>query len=158
MSKNDNNNNNLTELVKETQKTSRITAITGSLSALTTAITSGILIWKSLKRDKIDPAIRLIRQKGRIEKVKLRQEAEMTRELLTLEILEQEAKHEAKVKEFEVGLEKKEEQEILSGNLLNKLKNKGQEIFTKKTGDLKEKVDQLKDKIPHLSDEKKTNK
>lgn len=158
----ENNQKVFTELIKS----NRWNTIIGGISALIGATTSGILIWKTLKRSRINPKVRLIRQKGRIGEVELRhrdertqlklqqkaendkmvsrQEMEMARELLKLDIIEREVKHEAKLRGFEVSLEKKEEKEILSNNnLLNNWKKKGEDLMNKG----KEEVNKLKDKV-----------
>lgn len=147
------NNQDLIKLIRDGQKTQRWTTIgsaIGAIAALTTAITSGILIWKSLKRGRASSKMRLIRQKGRIDKMKLRHQAEMARELLELEILEKIAKHEAELRELEVGLENKEEKEVISetDNFIANLKNKG-------TAGIKEQMNKFKEKIPNPLDKEK---
>ena len=152
-------NQDLITLVQSTQQTSRWMMASSAISTLTAAITSGILIWKSLKRDRTSSKVRLIRQVGRIDKIKLRHQAEMARELLELDIIEREAKHEAELRELEVGLEKKEEKEVISetDNFIDKLKNKGQAILNKKIGEVTEQMNKVKDKIPNPLDNKEKN-
>ena len=85
------------------------TIITGIISPSIALVPTLILVWKSWEKKRISPPVRLIRKKGRVEKVKLRQKsekdrmelrhkAEMARELLELDILEREVKHEAELK------------------------------------------------------------
>ncbi|CAI2165526.1 15627_t:CDS:2 [Funneliformis geosporum] len=129
------NNQDLIKLIQDGQKTQRWTMVKdviGSIAGLATM--------------------------GRIDKLKSRHQAEMARAILELDIIEREAKHEAELRELEVGLEKKEETEMIAetDNFINKLKNKGQTIFHKKVGAVKEQFNQIKDKIPNpLDDQEK---
>jgi hypothetical protein len=78
--------------------------------------------------------------------MKSRHKSEMDRQLLELEILEREMKHEAELKEFEVGLELKEENEILQKtHSLNELKQKGESFLKDKVGSVKDKIDKAKE-------------
>src|SRR5688572_23299000 len=77
-----------------------------------------------------------------------RHKAEMDRELLELDILEREVKHEAELKKFEVGLERQEEKEILEkNNPLTSFKQKSENFLKDKMGHVKDKADQFKDKL-----------
>ena len=163
--------------------------ITGIISPSIALIPTLLLVWKTWERKKTKLKIRLIRQKGRVEEVRLkhkseksrmgarhraemdlmetRHKAEMDRELLKLDILEREMKHEAELKNFEVGLERQEEKDILEkNNPLTSLKQKGENFFKDKMDQVKEKVSQktfdslnkVSQKFTSLSDEDKSKK
>ena len=130
---NQNNNQDLTKIIQDGQRNNRLATVATILQVLTTAVFFGLTVWSTWKRKRPSLKIRLIRQKGRIEKMKLRHKAEIDRGLLELEILEREMKHQAGLKEFEVGLERQEEKEILAKtNSLNELKQKGESFLKDK--------------------------
>jgi len=156
------NQEDLIKLVESSQHNQLIDRIVSGIGVLISSLTAIFVAVKAYKRRRTSPARRLIRQKGRIEKIKsrhqteiarlkLRQQSEMRRELLELQILEREAKHEAIVKEFEVGLEKKEEKEILSktDDFLNNLKDKS-EALSKLP---QEQMEKAKNKVKGVTDQ-----
>lgn len=147
-----NNQDQLLKVVQDGQRNQRLATIGIILQILASVAFFGVTIWSTWKKKRTTPAVRLIRKKGRIGKVKLRQnsekdrmesrhKSEMDRELLELDILEREVKHESELKKFEVGLESQEEKEILEKtNPLTSLKQKSESFIRDKMSQVKEKV------------------
>lgn len=164
------NQESLTKFIESSKHTQLANTIMSGAGFIISSLATIFVAVKAYKKHRTSPARRVIRQKGRIEKIqsrhqteiqklKLRQQAEMKRELLELQILKREAKHEAIVKEFEVGLEKTEERQSIvgdqkailakNGNFLNDLKDKGE-----RASELpKEQIEKVKDKVKGVTDQ-----
>lgn len=91
--------------------------------------------------------------------MRLRHRAELEQELLKLDILEREAKHKAELKNFEVGLEREEEKEILAKtNPLTNLKQKGENLVKGKVGQVKETISDKVNSLLETKGKKSFNK
>lgn len=144
------------KIIESIQKTQRWTLASMGLTQFASLITTGLLVWKSFKKDKPSLAVRRMRIK-----------AAMARLELELNHLETEAKHESELAEFEVGLKKKEgdfaksplgtinsspkQVENLANSFISNLKNKGEEMINKGTKELEknfpDQAKNLKDKV-----------
>lgn len=162
MSSSSDNQESLTQLIESSKHTQLANTVMSGAGFIISSFTTVFVAAKAYKKYRTSPARRVIRQKGRIEKIqsrhqteiqklKLRQQAEMRRALLELQILKREAKHEAIVKEFEVGLEKTEEKEILAktSGFLDNSKDKS-DILSKIP---KEQIEKVKDKVKGVADQ-----
>lgn len=161
------------------------TIIIGIVQSLIALIPTLILLWKTHEKKRASLAVRILRKKKEIEKVKIDNQAIMEKLQLELKSLEEEAEYQTRMSKWESGEWNPPGQNNIGGkisgltNKLSDLKNQGGEIIQKgnkavedlislknkgleeidkglnKVKGIGEQFKSFKDKIPNLKKEEK---